>query len=359
MPMPADSMASSYPCYVQLAFPKGMMFVFETFTTTPEDWTSLFSLVDGEHTIAVSFDGADDWVGIYTLLGTQFWTNRQKKNKDPIVKAIHFDAYPVYNAPAPFPHNSLDAAEIDHLTETIITAFHNVALSEVLPANFAHRVYPTISQIALTGIMRGTVLNGFRSIKVLMRTTHPKLLTAPKVPKKKKKKQKDEWNKSQDISHDEDPALQPRSMFDDVKCLQAAVASTIKSGLKDRLIELLNFSVSPMYKLAIRDRLQYETDPALPPIPHEVDDVWMATGSDASQLSCHWPHFSLHRVPPPNKLMLTICCLATLKTSIQQRIRPSTTVCGTAPMATPDPDSLSRPSQATLEPTSATGPPCD
>uniref|UniRef100_A0A915J1H9 Uncharacterized protein n=1 Tax=Romanomermis culicivorax TaxID=13658 RepID=A0A915J1H9_ROMCU len=30
-----------------------------------------------------------------------------------------------------------------------------------------------------------------------------------------------------------------------------------------------------MYKLAIRDRLQYETDPALPPIPQEVDDVWM------------------------------------------------------------------------------------
>uniref|UniRef100_A0A915IY74 Uncharacterized protein n=1 Tax=Romanomermis culicivorax TaxID=13658 RepID=A0A915IY74_ROMCU len=54
----------------------------------------------------------------------------------------------------------------------------------------------------------GTVPNGFRSIKVLTRTTHPKLLTAPKVPKKKKKKQKDEWNKSLDVSDNEDPALQ-------------------------------------------------------------------------------------------------------------------------------------------------------
>uniref|UniRef100_A0A915HTN1 Uncharacterized protein n=1 Tax=Romanomermis culicivorax TaxID=13658 RepID=A0A915HTN1_ROMCU len=76
-------------------FSNGMMFVFETFTVTPEDRTALFSLVDSEHTIVVSFDGAHDWVGIYALLGTQFWTNRQKKNKDPVIKAIHFDAYHV------------------------------------------------------------------------------------------------------------------------------------------------------------------------------------------------------------------------------------------------------------------------
>uniref|UniRef100_A0A915IYN0 Uncharacterized protein n=1 Tax=Romanomermis culicivorax TaxID=13658 RepID=A0A915IYN0_ROMCU len=54
----------------------------------------------------------------------------------------------------------------------------------------------------------GTVPNGFRKVKVLMHTTHPKLLTALKVPKKKKKR-KDEWNKSLDVSNDEDPALQP------------------------------------------------------------------------------------------------------------------------------------------------------
>uniref|UniRef100_A0A915L051 Uncharacterized protein n=1 Tax=Romanomermis culicivorax TaxID=13658 RepID=A0A915L051_ROMCU len=56
VPMPADSTTSSYPQYVQLTFPNGTMFVFETFTTTLEDWTALFSLVDGEHTMVVSFD---------------------------------------------------------------------------------------------------------------------------------------------------------------------------------------------------------------------------------------------------------------------------------------------------------------
>uniref|UniRef100_A0A915HFT4 Uncharacterized protein n=1 Tax=Romanomermis culicivorax TaxID=13658 RepID=A0A915HFT4_ROMCU len=71
------------------------MFVFETFTATLEDWTALFSLLDGEHTVLVSLDGAHDWAGIYALLGTQFRTNRQKKNKDPVVKPIHFDAYRV------------------------------------------------------------------------------------------------------------------------------------------------------------------------------------------------------------------------------------------------------------------------
>uniref|UniRef100_A0A915KXN8 Uncharacterized protein n=1 Tax=Romanomermis culicivorax TaxID=13658 RepID=A0A915KXN8_ROMCU len=49
----------------------------------------------------------------------------------------------------------------------------------------------------------------------------------------------------------------------------------MKSRLTDRLIELLNFPVSPMYKLAICNRLIYKSDPALPLIPHEVDDVWI------------------------------------------------------------------------------------
>uniref|UniRef100_A0A915J505 Uncharacterized protein n=1 Tax=Romanomermis culicivorax TaxID=13658 RepID=A0A915J505_ROMCU len=120
----------------------------------------------------------------------------------------------------------------------------------------------------------GTVPNCFRNVKVLKRTTHLKLLTTLKVPKKKKKKQKGEWNKSLDVSDDEDPALQLRSIFDDTKCLQAAVTSAMKSNLIDRIIELLNFPVSPMYKLAIRDRLQYD-DPLLPPILHEVEDMWI------------------------------------------------------------------------------------
>uniref|UniRef100_A0A915KTS6 Uncharacterized protein n=1 Tax=Romanomermis culicivorax TaxID=13658 RepID=A0A915KTS6_ROMCU len=110
--------------------------------------------VDGEHTIIVSFDGAEDWAGIYALLGTQFRTDRQKKNNDPVVKAIHFDAYRVYNASALFPHDSLDAAQIDHLAESIIAAFHNVALSDVLPPDYPNRIYPTTSQVTLPVIMR-------------------------------------------------------------------------------------------------------------------------------------------------------------------------------------------------------------
>uniref|UniRef100_A0A915IS91 Uncharacterized protein n=1 Tax=Romanomermis culicivorax TaxID=13658 RepID=A0A915IS91_ROMCU len=47
LPMPADSTAFSYPRYVQLTFPNGTMFIFETLAATPEDWTALFSLVTG------------------------------------------------------------------------------------------------------------------------------------------------------------------------------------------------------------------------------------------------------------------------------------------------------------------------
>uniref|UniRef100_A0A915L865 Uncharacterized protein n=1 Tax=Romanomermis culicivorax TaxID=13658 RepID=A0A915L865_ROMCU len=205
-----------------------------------------------------------------------------------------------YNAPALFPHDSLDAAKTDHLAETLITTFHNVTLTDVVPSNAANKIYPTILQIALPAIMgdkvlsayqfflfnftssdqgqsfcSGMVPNGFRNRKILMRTMHPKLLTTPKALKKKKKKQKDEWNKSPEVSDDKNPSLQPKSLFDDPKCLQAAVVSAIKSGLMDRLIELLNFPVSPMYKLAICDQIQFDPDPALPPIPHKVEDIWI------------------------------------------------------------------------------------
>uniref|UniRef100_A0A915HUK2 Uncharacterized protein n=1 Tax=Romanomermis culicivorax TaxID=13658 RepID=A0A915HUK2_ROMCU len=177
----------------------------------------------------------------------------------------HYGVIPqVFNTPALFPHDSLDAAKIDHLAETLIAAFHNVTLSDFLPADSALRIHPTISQIALPAIMGdkvlsaykffmfnctssdhgqsfrlGTMPNGFRSIKVLRRTMPPKLLTARKVPKKMKKKQMDEWNKSPDVSDDKNPALQPRLMFDDPKRLQAAVTSTMKSNLMDQLIKLL------------------------------------------------------------------------------------------------------------------------
>uniref|UniRef100_A0A915J0Z9 Uncharacterized protein n=1 Tax=Romanomermis culicivorax TaxID=13658 RepID=A0A915J0Z9_ROMCU len=130
----------------------------------------------------------------------------------------------VYNAPALFPHNSLDAAEIDHLAETLITAFRNVALAEVLPANAVDQIYPTISQIALPAILQDEFLsayqffmfhcissdhgqsfclgmqpNRFHDLKTLTLRTHPKVITALEVPKKKKKKQKDEWNKSPEV----------------------------------------------------------------------------------------------------------------------------------------------------------------
>uniref|UniRef100_A0A915HX49 Uncharacterized protein n=1 Tax=Romanomermis culicivorax TaxID=13658 RepID=A0A915HX49_ROMCU len=91
--MPADSTASSNLGYIQLAFRNSTMFVLETFTATLEDWTTLFSLVDHDHIILISFDEADNWVGIYALLCTQFSTHRQEKNKDAVVKAIHFDVY--------------------------------------------------------------------------------------------------------------------------------------------------------------------------------------------------------------------------------------------------------------------------
>uniref|UniRef100_A0A915L8Q4 Uncharacterized protein n=1 Tax=Romanomermis culicivorax TaxID=13658 RepID=A0A915L8Q4_ROMCU len=62
--------------------------------------------------------------------------------------------------------------------------------------------------------------NGFRDLKTLMRTMHPKILTALKVRKKKNKKQKDEWNKSLEVSNDKDPLLQAKSLKDDTKRLQ-------------------------------------------------------------------------------------------------------------------------------------------
>uniref|UniRef100_A0A915IJV3 Uncharacterized protein n=1 Tax=Romanomermis culicivorax TaxID=13658 RepID=A0A915IJV3_ROMCU len=159
-----------------------------------------------------------------------------------------------------FPHNSLDAAKIDHPAETLIAAFHNVALTDVLPTDSTNKIYPTISQIALPAIVRDEVLsayqffmldctlsdhgrsfclgmvpNSFHNPKILTQT-HPKHLTAPIAPKKKKKKkQKEEWNKSPEVSDDEDPSLQPKSLFEDPKRLQTAITSAMKSGLRDRL----------------------------------------------------------------------------------------------------------------------------
>uniref|UniRef100_A0A915IXZ1 Uncharacterized protein n=1 Tax=Romanomermis culicivorax TaxID=13658 RepID=A0A915IXZ1_ROMCU len=69
-----------------------------------------------------------------------------------------------------------------------------------------------------------TKVNGFPDIKTLTRTMHPKLLTVPKKPKNKKKKQKDEWNKSPEVSDDDDPSLLPKKVHDDPERLQAVIA---------------------------------------------------------------------------------------------------------------------------------------
>uniref|UniRef100_A0A915L0F1 Uncharacterized protein n=1 Tax=Romanomermis culicivorax TaxID=13658 RepID=A0A915L0F1_ROMCU len=163
--------------------------------------------LDGKHTIVVSFDGADDWAGIYALLDTQFQTDRQKKNKDPV-------------------------------------------------------------------------------------------------------------------------------------CLQAAVTLAMKSNLTDRIIELLNFPVSPIYKLAIRDRMQYD-DPALPRLRYEVDNVWIervATDQPLCERTYHATqydtlvavlaayHFPL---PPPQMLFPEHHWQdypAALKEEIQRILLPPTTL---------------------------------
>uniref|UniRef100_A0A915KLY7 Uncharacterized protein n=1 Tax=Romanomermis culicivorax TaxID=13658 RepID=A0A915KLY7_ROMCU len=63
-----------------------------------------------------------------------------------------------------------------------------------------------------------------------------------------KKKQKDEWNKSPDVSDDKDPLLQPKKLYDNPKRLQAVLALAMKSSVMHRLIELLIFSLSLIYK---------------------------------------------------------------------------------------------------------------
>uniref|UniRef100_A0A915KK41 Uncharacterized protein n=1 Tax=Romanomermis culicivorax TaxID=13658 RepID=A0A915KK41_ROMCU len=219
----------------------------------------------------------------------------------PILLFLAFDRYrfipKIYNAPSLYPQDLLEAAEIDRVAKMLIATFHTVSLTDVLPTNSINKVYPTISQIALPAIMRDEVLsayqffmynftlsyhgqcfclgtqpNDFCNMKTLMPTTHSKLLTTSKAPKKKKKKQKDEWNKWPDVSDDDDPSLQPRKLLDDTKRLQAAIVWAMKSSLMHLLIELLGFPLSRIYKLTIRDRLDFENDTLL---PTDVNDIWI------------------------------------------------------------------------------------
>uniref|UniRef100_A0A915HLV3 Peptidase M12A domain-containing protein n=1 Tax=Romanomermis culicivorax TaxID=13658 RepID=A0A915HLV3_ROMCU len=206
IPMPADSTASSFPCYIQLAFPNGTIFVFKTFTATLEDWTALFSLVDGEHTILISFDGADDWAGIDVLLGRQFRTDRQKKNKDAVVKAIHFNAHCIIRNIAIYSLLYELARKIEFILEKrTLKATVSAIISIFHPSDHGRP------------FCLGTQTNGFRDTKTLTGTTYPKVLSIPKIPKKKKKKEKDEWNKSPEIIKDDsldlDDTLRPLDFY--------------------------------------------------------------------------------------------------------------------------------------------------
>uniref|UniRef100_A0A915III6 Uncharacterized protein n=1 Tax=Romanomermis culicivorax TaxID=13658 RepID=A0A915III6_ROMCU len=135
-----------------------------------------------------------------------------------------------------------------------------------------------------------------------MLMTHPKLLPTPKVPKKKKKKQKDEWNKSPKVSDNKDLAIQRRSLFNDPKRLQAAITLTMKSGLTDWLIKLLNFRVSPIYKLAICQLIQFDPDPGLKLISQEVDDMWI-TYVAADQPLCNQTYQGTHYCYLPTTIL--------------------------------------------------------
>uniref|UniRef100_A0A915JAN0 Uncharacterized protein n=1 Tax=Romanomermis culicivorax TaxID=13658 RepID=A0A915JAN0_ROMCU len=218
----------------------------------PKDWTVLFSLVHGEHIIIVSFDGANDWAGIYALLNTQICTNCQEKNKDPVVKAIHFDAY-----------------QPDVLAYAALNAFYPILL--FLAFNWP-KPAPAFHNIPLMAVV-------------------PAHLTA-KVPQNKKKKQKDKWNKSPDVSNDEDPVLEPKKVYDNPKCLQAAVASAMKSGLMqhtgwtttaDLIVSVT--SINKFLKLMLDNIL------LLAPVPTQeltpVQPVEMDTKADAMATSDH------------------------------------------------------------------------
>uniref|UniRef100_A0A915I028 Uncharacterized protein n=1 Tax=Romanomermis culicivorax TaxID=13658 RepID=A0A915I028_ROMCU len=103
-------------------------------------------------------------------------------------------------------------------------------------------------------------------------TTDQKLLTILKIPKKKMEKQKDEWNKSPDVSDDEDPWLQSKKVYKNLKRLQAAIASAIKSGIMHHLTDLLSFPLSPIYKLEVHTHIDAVNDLLL---PTDVNDFWI------------------------------------------------------------------------------------
>uniref|UniRef100_A0A915IR49 Uncharacterized protein n=1 Tax=Romanomermis culicivorax TaxID=13658 RepID=A0A915IR49_ROMCU len=98
--------------------------VFNFEAARPKDWTPLFSLVDGEHTIIISSDGADDWAGTYALLSTQFRTNRQKKKRSHT---------PIYACPLPTTASAPGSTTEEQLRLDDISSPAPVPMEELTP----------------------------------------------------------------------------------------------------------------------------------------------------------------------------------------------------------------------------------
>uniref|UniRef100_A0A915JVT1 Uncharacterized protein n=1 Tax=Romanomermis culicivorax TaxID=13658 RepID=A0A915JVT1_ROMCU len=94
------------------------------------------------------------------------------------------------------------------------------------------------------------------------------------MQKKKKKKQKEQWNKLPDVFDDEDSSLKSKKVYEDPKRLQAAIASAMKNSLMQRLTNLLSFHMSLIYKLELRTPIEAINAPLLLADVHEVDGCW-------------------------------------------------------------------------------------
>uniref|UniRef100_A0A915KYQ0 Uncharacterized protein n=1 Tax=Romanomermis culicivorax TaxID=13658 RepID=A0A915KYQ0_ROMCU len=68
-----------------------------------------------------------------------------------------------------------------------------------------------------------------------MLTTYLKLITKPKMHKKKEKK----WNILPEVSDNHDPALQLKNLWDDLKQFRAAVAMAMQGNFMMHLHDLI------------------------------------------------------------------------------------------------------------------------
>uniref|UniRef100_A0A915JFU7 Uncharacterized protein n=1 Tax=Romanomermis culicivorax TaxID=13658 RepID=A0A915JFU7_ROMCU len=75
---------------------------------------------------------------------------------------------------------------------------------------------------------------------------------------------------SHELSDGEDPTLQPKKLLDELKHLQATVATTMQGDLMKKLNSLTSFSISSMYKLEVHKHLDKLKDLS---IPDDVNDI--------------------------------------------------------------------------------------